>query len=90
MSLIDVRIFKVTTRIGGIDGLEVVGDPQLTDEQVWDISLAQVIAVNALAVPAERSLSYRVLRHELRLLLSFLSDHARDSHCGNGAASSGT
>jgi hypothetical protein len=74
MGLIDVRRFGVTTRIGRAGKLEV-DDVWLAEEDKWDINLAQVVEVNALAVPAKRSLTYRVTQHELRLLLSFLSDH---------------
>ena len=74
MGLIDVRRFGVTTRIGRAGKLEV-DDVWLAEEDEWDINLAQVVEVNALAVPAKRSLTYRVTQHELRLLLSFLSDH---------------
>ena len=41
---------------------------------MWDINLAEVVKVNGLAVPADRKLTYRVLQHELRLLLSFLRE----------------
>lgn len=76
MSLIDVRIFHVATRTGGIDGLEIVGKPKVIDEDVWDINLAEVIRTNALAVPADRNLTYSVFLHELQILLSFLKDQA--------------
>src|SRR5207248_766643 len=51
-----------------------VADIRLADEGTWDIDLAEVVEVNALAVPADRELTYRVMQHELRLLLSFLVD----------------
>jgi hypothetical protein len=73
MGMIDVRRFDVATDFGDSGDLEVayIG---LADEGTWDIDLAEVIKVNALAVPADRKLTYRVMRHELRLLLSFLVD----------------
>jgi hypothetical protein len=74
MGLIDIRRFGVTTRSGRAGKLEV-DHIWLAEEDEWDINLAQVVEVNALAVPAKRSLTYRVTQHELRLLLSFLSDH---------------
>lgn len=47
------------------------------DERTWDIDLAEVVMVNGLAVPADRTLTYRVMQHELRLLLSFLVEGPR-------------
>jgi hypothetical protein len=73
MGLIDVRRYSVTTCVGG-SGELVVGDVELADESEWDINLAQVVEVNALCVPADRSLTYQVMEHELRLLSSFLFD----------------
>jgi hypothetical protein len=71
MGMVDVRRFNVTTRSGGRGELEVA-NIELAGVDMWDINLAEVIKVNGLAVPADRKLTYRVLRHELRLLLSFL------------------
>jgi len=73
MGMIDVRRFNVATHFGGSGELEVA-DIQFADEDTWDIDLAEVVEVNALAVPADRTLTYRVMQHELRLLLSFLVD----------------
>jgi hypothetical protein len=73
MGLIDVRRYSVTTCVDG-PGELVVGDVELADESEWDINLAQVVEVNALCVPADRSLTYQVMEHELRLLSSFLLD----------------
>ena len=73
MGVIDVRRFDVATRFGDGGGLEVA-DNVLADEGTWDIDLAEVVKVNALAVPADRELTYRVMQHELRMLLSFLVD----------------
>ncbi len=73
MGVIDVRRIGVATYFGDSGDLEVA-DIWLADEGTWDIDLAEVIKVNALAVPADRKLTYRVMQHELRLLLSFLMD----------------
>ena len=73
MGVIDVRQFNVATHFGRSGDLEVA-DISLADEGTWDIDLAEVVKVNGLAVPADRKLTYRVMRHELRLLLSFLVD----------------
>jgi hypothetical protein len=73
MGMIDVRRFNVATHFGDSGDLEVA-DIWLADEGTWDIDLAEVVKVNALAVPADRKLTYRVMQHELRLLMSFLVD----------------
>jgi hypothetical protein len=73
MGVIDFRRFDVATYFGDSGDLEV-GDIWLADEDVWDVDLAEVVKVNGLAVPADRKLTYRVMQHELRLLLSFLID----------------
>lgn len=73
MGLIDVRRFWVTTHVDG-SGKLVVSDVGLAQEDEWEINLAQVVEVNALCVPAERTLTYRVMKNELRLLTSFLLD----------------
>ena len=73
MGVIDVRQFNVATHFGRSGDLEVA-HISLADEGTWDIDLAEVVKVNGLAVPADRKLTYRVMRHELRLLLSFLVD----------------
>jgi hypothetical protein len=73
MGVIDVRRINVATHFGDSGGLEVA-DIWLDDEGTWDIDLAEVIKTNGLAVPADRKLTYRVMQHELRLLLSFLVD----------------
>jgi hypothetical protein len=73
MGVIDVRRFNVATDFGDSGDLEVAAIGP-ADEGSWDINLAEVIEVNALAVPADRELTYRVMQHELRLLLSFLID----------------
>src|ERR1700759_4083118 len=71
MGVIDVRRFDVATHFGRSGELEVahISDPK---EDQWDVNLAQVVEVNALAVPADRKLTYDVSQLELRLLLSFL------------------
>jgi hypothetical protein len=51
-----------------------VEDISFIDKDTWDIDLAEVVKVNALAVPADRKLTYRVMQNELRMLLSFLTD----------------
>lgn len=73
MGVIDIRRFNVATSFGDSGDLEVAGI-WLAAEDSWDIDLAEVVKVNALAVPADRELTYRVMQHELRLLLSFLVD----------------
>lgn len=73
MGVIDVRRFSVATYFGNSGDLEVA-EIWLAEEDTWDINLAEVVKVNGLAVPADRDLTYRVMQHELRLLLSFLVD----------------
>lgn len=73
MGLVDVRRYSVTTCLDG-KGELAVGDVELAEEDEWEINLAQVVEVNALCVPATRSLTYRVMDNELRLLASFLQD----------------
>jgi hypothetical protein len=73
MGFVDVRRFEVATHVSGPGKLDVAGI-WLADEDTWDVDLAEVVKVNGLAVPADRKLTYRVIRHELRLLLSFLVD----------------
>lgn len=73
MGVIAVRRLNVATHFGDSGDLEVA-DIWLAGEGSWDIDLAEVVKVNALAVPADRKLTYRVMQHELRLLLSFLVD----------------
>ena len=73
MGVIDVRRLNVAAYSGDSGDLEVA-DIWLADEGTWDIDLAEVVKVNGLAVPADRELTYRVMQHELRLLLSFLVD----------------
>lgn len=68
--------FLVTTHIGGADEL-LVADVWLAEESEWDVDLAEVVKVNALAVPTTRSLTHRVMRHELHLLLSFYRTNLR-------------
>ena len=71
--MIDVRRFAVATYFGDSGNLEVA-DVEQVDEATWDINLAEVVQVNALAVPADRELTYRVMQNVVRLLLSFLED----------------
>jgi hypothetical protein len=73
MGLIDVRRFNVAAHFGDTGDLGVV-DIWHADEGTWDVDLADVVKVNGLAVPTDRTLTYRVMQHELRLLLSFLVD----------------
>jgi hypothetical protein len=73
MGVIDVRRFNVATHFGDSGDLEVA-DIWPADEDTWDIDLAEVVMVNGRAVPADRKLTYRVIQHELRMLLSFLVD----------------
>lgn len=73
MGFVDVRRFEVATHVSGLGKLEVAGI-WLADEDTWDVDLAEVVKANGLAVPADRKLTYRVIRNELRLLLSFLVD----------------
>lgn len=72
MGLIDVRRFDVTTRMD--NGLLVVDDISLAEWNEWDVNLAEVIRVNALAVPGDRKLTFQVMKAELSFLASFLSD----------------
>jgi len=73
MGLIDIRQFAVGTHFDR-SGRLLVHDVWPEGEGELEVQLTDVIRVNALAVPAKTSLRYRVLRNELRLLLSFLSD----------------
>jgi hypothetical protein len=74
MGLIDVRRFRVTTHFAGDDVLKIA-DIDSPVEAEWDINLAEVIQVNALAVPVDREIIFQVMQHELRILASFLTDH---------------
>ena len=60
MGVIDIRRFNVATSFGDSGDLEVA-DIWLADEGTWDIDLAEVVKVNALAVPADRRESGRDL-----------------------------
>lgn len=80
MGVVDVRRFGVATCFGKLGELEVA-DIQLVDEDAWDINLAEVVKVNALTVPADRELTYGVMQHELRLLLSFLMEAPGEPLC---------
>ena len=71
MGVIDVRCFNVVTYFRGSGDLEVA-NIQPAGEDEWDVDLAVVVKGNGLAIPADRVPSYRVVQHELRLLLSFL------------------
>lgn len=73
MGLINVRHFVVTMRMDSAEGL-IVDDVFLNETKELNIQLTDVVRVNALAVPAKRDLKYRVLRHELRMLLSFMHE----------------
>lgn len=61
MGVIDLRRFSVATDFGDRGDLEVV-DIWLADEGTWDIDLAEVVKVNAFAVPADHVLNGRHLR----------------------------
>jgi hypothetical protein len=73
MGVIGIRRFGVATYFGSVGQL-LVGDVWPEAEDQLEVQLADLIRVNALAVPARASVKYRVLRSELRLLLSFLLD----------------
>lgn len=73
MGLIDLRTFAVATRFDRRGQLAVAG-VWPGDEQELDVQLADVARVNALAVQSRKTLRYRVMQHELRLILSYLSD----------------
>jgi hypothetical protein len=73
MGVIDIRRFGVATYFDA-SGQLLVGDVWPEAEDELEVQLTDVIRVNALAVPARASVQYRVLRSELRLLLSFLLD----------------
>jgi len=53
----------------------------LNDHYDLPVRIADVIRVNALAVPLRAPLNYEVLRHELRLVLSFLPDQVDQPLC---------
>jgi hypothetical protein len=74
MGSVDVRRFLVQTWFGS-DGVLKAGEPKLAKEDAWDVNLAEVVRVNALAVPADRTITLPVMEHELRILTSFLTDH---------------
>ena len=73
MGLIGVRRFDVATYVADHGDLAVAGISR-PHAVTWDINLAQVIGVNALAVPADRQVTFQVMQNELRILTSFLSD----------------
>lgn len=73
MGLIDIRRFGVATYFSSAGHL-LVGDVWPEAEDELEVQLTDLIRVNALAVPAMVPVKYRVLRSELRLLLSFLLD----------------
>jgi hypothetical protein len=89
MGIVDVRRFDVTTGFAPTGQL-AVQHIKVAGRDKWDINLAEIIKVNALAVPADRTITYRVMKHELRLLLSFLSDHPRGPLALRDAAFSGS
>lgn len=76
MGLIHIRRFAVTTHLDALGQL-AVADVWPEAENELEVELTDVVRVNALAVPAKATVKYRVLRNELRLLLSFLSDRPR-------------
>jgi hypothetical protein len=63
-----VGTFNVATDFGDGEDPEVA-DIWPADEDTWDIDLAEVVKVNALAVPADRELTYGMVQHKLRLVL---------------------
>ncbi len=73
MGLIDIRRFSVATSFDSAGQL-LVGDVWPEAEDELEVQLTDLVRVNALAVPARGPVKYRVLRSELRLLLSFLLD----------------
>ena len=73
MGVIDIRRLAVTTYFDA-SGQLLVGNVQPVAEGELEVRLTDVVRVNALAVPAREPVKYRVLRSELRLLLSFLLD----------------
>lgn len=75
VGVINIRRLAVATRLDP-SGQLVVADVQPEAEDELEVQLTDVIRVNALAVPAKVPVKYRVLRSELRLLLSFLLDRS--------------
>jgi hypothetical protein len=75
MGLAAMRIF-VSESSFDLGGGLVVDDVELETEGDLAVRLVDVVRVNAMAVPLPRPVSYRVLQHELQLLLSFLLDEA--------------
>jgi hypothetical protein len=73
MAPVTLRIFECSSGYDSAGRLVVIGI-WLKDEYEMLVRLADVVRVNALAVPLRVSASYRVLRHEQRLLLSYLLD----------------
>lgn len=71
VSNVDLRMFSV---VAGRDrhGRFVADTIHLDAEFHMPVRLADVVKVNALSVPLSKDASYRVLQHELRLLLSYL------------------
>lgn len=73
-----LRVFSCTTKYTR-EGLLVVDEARLTDEKHLAVNLADVVRINTLAAPLRRVRNYHVLRHELRLLLSFVRGSSRGS-----------
>lgn len=76
MGYVNLRLFECSTRRDRTGQL-LVDDIGLVRQEDTSVRLADVVKVNALSVPLRAPASYRVLQHELRLLLSYLPDRAR-------------
>lgn len=74
--MVDLRVFECHSYYNR-EATLVADDIQLVSEEQLPVNVVDVLRVNALAVPLGKPLVYRVLQHELRLILSFLLDGPR-------------
>jgi hypothetical protein len=72
---VDLRLFTFGYARGS-DGEWAAADVEFVDEQRMPVRIADVVEVNALAVPLRAPANYDVMQHELRLVLSYLPDNA--------------
>ncbi|MBB4687691.1 hypothetical protein [Amycolatopsis jiangsuensis] len=71
MPTIALRDFRCSSQYT-TSGTLVLAEVRLVDERPLQVALTEVLQVNALAARLRRRMAYRVLQHELRLVLSFL------------------
>ncbi|MET9265556.1 hypothetical protein [Amycolatopsis sp. NPDC004079] len=71
MPNVKFREFQYTRKYTATGSL-ALDDVYLTDACSMQVQLTQVLQINTLAAQMHRKMAYRVLQHELRLILSFL------------------